>query len=176
MSDFLNNRGNYIVRSPYVHYLDTNGDGTGTTNAIGDYSVTPAVFYFQPGAGETVEAAKLMMHVADKGAFEFDGYGSLAAGVVTNGVEITFYRLGQLALKLTNGEPIIANHAYSHLNTDYILSTYTSNYQASTVSFDAASFNGPLVMHGDLQDQLRVELNDNFTGLDSHQFILYGKK
>ena len=174
MSDFLNNRGQYIVRSPFVHYLDTNGDGTGDTDAIGDYSTTPAVFYFQPAAGITVEVTKLMIHIADKGAFDVDGYGAIAGGL-TNGVVISFYRLGQLALLLTDGAPIKNNADMSHLNTDYRLTNYSSNYGSSSVSLDVAAFQTSLLMHGDLQDQLRVELSDSFVGLDDHHFILYGK-
>lgn len=33
---------------PMVRYLDTNGDDTGDIHAIGDYSVTPGQFYYEP--------------------------------------------------------------------------------------------------------------------------------
>lgn len=176
MSIFLDNRGDYVVRAPFVHYLDTNGDGTGTADATGDYSGGTTVFYYQPAVGETVDVTKLMIHVGDKGSFDYDGYGAIAAGQVTNGVSITFHRLGQLALNLTNGKPVTQNADLAHLNTDYFKTTYTSNYESSTVSFDVEAFGTSLQMHGDLQDQLRVELSDSFVGLDDHNFIIYGRK
>jgi hypothetical protein len=175
MTDFLNNRGNYIVRSPYVHYLDTNGDGTGNYHAVGDYSITPTNFFFAPTAGETVEVTKLMVHISDKGLFDVDGYGAIAAGL-TVGVAITVERLGVTVLELTNGAPIKNNADLSHLNTDYRLTNFSSNYGSSIVSLDAAAFQTSLLMHGDLGDKLIVTLNDDFTGLDDHHFIMYGKK
>jgi len=175
MSKFLNNRGDYVVRRPFEHYLDTNGDGTGINNAIGDYSAAVTDFYYAPAIGESVDITKLILHVADKAAFAFDGYGGLAAGTVTNGIQILFERLGVIVLQLTNGVPITKNVDFVHLNTDYSLISFASNYQASSVSFDTESFDTPLQMHGDLGDKLIVRLNDNFTGLDDHHFIAYGK-
>jgi len=175
MSKFLTNRGNYVVRRPFEHYLDTNGDGTGAINAVGDYSATVTDFYYQPPVGATVEVTKLIMHVADKTTFPFDGYGGIAAGTVVNGLEILFERLGVIALQLTDGVPITRNVDFVHLNTDYEKISFASNYEASSVSFDIQSFDTPLQMHGDLQDKLIVRLHDNFTGLDDHHFIAYGK-
>ena len=176
MTDFLNNRGNYIVRSPYVHYLDTNGDGTGVKNAVGDYATTPTVFYYQPPVGITAEVTKLMIHVSDKGAFDVDGYGAIAPGQIVNGLKITVYRLGVKVLELTDGEPIVDNADLMHLNTDYKLINFTSNYGSSIVSLDAQAFQNSLLMHGDLEDQLRVELSDDYTGLEDQHFIMYGNR
>lgn len=175
MSKFLNNRGNYVVRRPFEHYLDTNGDGTGVFNAIGDYSAAVTDFYYAPPVGVTVDIAKLIIHVADKTAFSFDGYGGLPAGTVVNGIEILVERLGVTVLHLTNGVPVKTNASLAHLNTDYSKITFASNYEASSVSFDITSFDTPLQMHGDLGDKLIVRLHDPFIGLDDHHFIAYGK-
>jgi len=174
MSKFLDNHGNYNVRVPTVHYLDTNGDGTGTTNAVGDYSAAVTSFYLAPAVGEVIVLEKLIIQVADKGAFAIDGYGGLAAGVVTNGVTIQFSRLGSVVTKLTDNAPIVTNADMSRLNTDYRLIPYASSYNSSFVSFDNTSFGTSLYMVGDLQDTLEVLLHDNFTGLESHRFIAYG--
>ena len=175
MSAFLTNRGNYVVRRPFEHYLDTNGDGTGTRNAVGDYSATPTDFYYQPPVGVTVELTKLIIHVADKGLFSFDGYGAISAGQVVNGLQVLVERLGQVVLVLTDGEPITDNASMSHLNTDYQLVHFSNNHDSSSVSFDVATFDTPLQLHGDLGDKLILRLNDDFTGLDDHHFIAYGK-
>lgn len=175
MSKFLNNRGNYVVRRPFEHYLDTNGDGTGVFNATGDYSAAVTDFYYAPPIGTSVDITKLILHVADKASFAFDGYGGIAAGTVVNGLQILFERLGVIVLNLTNGLPITKNVDFVHLNTDYELISFASNYQAANVSFDIESFDTPLQMHGDLGDKLIVRLHDNFTGLDDHHFIAYGK-
>jgi hypothetical protein len=176
MSRFLTNRGNYIVRQPFQHYLDTNGDGTGIENAIGDYSVGTTDFYYAPSVGVTAEVSKLIVHVADKGVFTFDGYGSLAAGVVVNGYSILFERLGVIALEITNGVPIVSNADMTHINVDYRKTSFSGNEEAAGVSLDQESFGGPLLMHGDLEDKLIVRLADNYTGLSDHHFIVYGKR
>jgi hypothetical protein len=173
MSKYLDNRGDYNVRVPAVKYLDTNGDGTGTTNATGDYATTPTTFFYGPPAGEVYVAEKLIWQISDKGAFGIDVFGALAAAL-PNGVEIEFWRLGQLVLKLTNGEPVKTNAGMTRINTDYRKIPYTSNYESAFVSLNAESFGGPLYMVGDLQDQIRIPLTDNFTGLDNQYFILYG--
>lgn len=175
MSRFLDKKGDYVVRGPFVHYLDTNGDGTGVRNAIGDYSAAPTIFFYQPPVGTTVEFDKLIIHLSDKGTFPIDGYGGLAAPLL-NGVVIRFKRLGQVILELTDGEPIKTNGNMARINTDYRIHAYAVTYNASTVSFNNTSFGGELQMHGDLQDRLEVVLNDNFTGLDDHHFIAYGRK
>jgi len=174
MSRYLTNRGNYVVRGPFEHYLDTNGDGTGTFNAIGDYSATPTEFYYAPPAGITAVISKLIIHIADKGLFGFDGYGAIAAGQVVNGMTITVERLGVEVLSLTNGVPITDNASMSHLNVDYNKTTFANNEESSSVSLEDHSFGGPLNMHGDLGDRLIVTLNDSFVGLIDHHFILYG--
>ena len=158
-----------------MHYLDTNGDGTGVYDATGDYSVTATDFFFAPAAGETVEVTKLLVHVADKGPFDVDGYGAIAAGL-TVGIVIAVERLGAIVLRLTNGAPIKDNADLSHLNTDYRLTNFSSNYGSSIVSLDVAAFQTSLLMHGDLGDKLIVTLNDDFTGLADHHFIMYGKR
>ena len=176
MSKFLTNRGNYVVRRPFEHYMDTNGDGTGVNNANGDYSGTPTEFYYAPPVGATIELTKFIIHVADKGIFEFDGYGAITAGVITNGYHITVERLGVEVLRLTDTLPIKTNADMSHLNTDYNKITFQNNEEAANVSFDVASFDTPLQLHGDLQDRFIVTLRDNYTGLEDHHFILYGKE
>jgi len=174
MSKFLDNHGNYTVRVPCVHYLDTNGDGTGTTNAVGNYSGAVTPFYLTPATGQVIVLEKLIIQVADKGAFAIDGYGGLAGGIVTNGVTIQFKRQGAVVTKLTDDSPIINNADMSRLNTDYRLISYASSYNSSSVSFDQTSFGTSLYMVGDLQDSLEVLLHDDFTGLESHRFIAYG--
>ena len=173
MSKFLDNHGNYNVRIPSVKYLSTSGDGTGITNAVGDYATTPTTFYYGPAMGTVYVAEKLIWHISDKGQFELDGFGNISGGLA-NGVEIEFWRLGQLVLKITNGEPVMDNAGMSHLNTDYRKITYANSYESASVSIDNTSFGGPLYMIGDLQDQIRVPLTDDFTGLQYQHFILYG--
>lgn len=173
MSKYLDNHGDYNVRVPDVDYLDTNGDGTGSINANGNYA-TPTTFFYAPPAGEVAVIEKMIIHIASKGLFTLDGYGSIPAGTITTGYDIIFRRLGTVVTKLNNGKPIVSNADLAHINTDYRLINYANNYDASNVSLDAASFGGPLFMVGDLQDQLEITLLGDYSGLEDHHFILYG--
>jgi len=54
------------VPTPVYRYLDTNGDGTGTQNANGDYSGASEIFYIQPGPSEIIRLERMLILVGGR--------------------------------------------------------------------------------------------------------------
>ena len=57
-------------------FLDTNGNGTGTKNANGNYSGAAEIFYIQPPAGSRYQINRLIVEVEDAAGMIATEYGS----------------------------------------------------------------------------------------------------
>ena len=64
----------------------TGGDGTGDTNAVGDYSSETEVFYYQPAADEIVSISRMIVSIEDAGAPDSGKYGNNIT--LTNGIVV----------------------------------------------------------------------------------------
>jgi hypothetical protein len=92
---------------PLIQFLSTNGDGTGTINAVGDYTATPTPFYIQPSATAVYVITELLLQLSDVGAaFALDEYGNLNAPLI-NGVLIRAKRGSAITLDILGGQPIL---------------------------------------------------------------------
>ncbi len=88
-------------------YLDTNGDGTGTTNAIGNYSVTADDFYYE--ATRPCDIERMIVCVRDTGAFDAEDYGNGVA--LTNGIRVLVHDLADNTDRYLDGGQAILNNA-----------------------------------------------------------------
>ncbi len=153
------------VPTPIYQHLDLNGDGSGIKNAIGDYSGTPAIFYFQPAAGTIARITRLIVLVrAPKNSFYTDSYGSV--GELTNGVTVRVQDDSGTVVALTNGIPIKTNGNWGHFCFDAeVYPAEVGNndtYLRVRWTFEKAGY--PLRLVGDNNERLEIVLNDNFTG------------
>ncbi len=57
--------------------LDTNGDGTGNSLAVGDFFTTPTTFFFECPAGSRVHINRMLVHIRDMGPMKGDSYGAV---------------------------------------------------------------------------------------------------
>jgi len=146
-------------------------DGLGvTTNAIGDYSGTPARFMVK-----TVEAdlhpARLLIQINDADA-QYNTYGNIAA--LTNGVLI------QVERELTPGvytffQPLLAGIPIKQTLDWFTAGVFGVPIGDTTTGLTKGSqFVIPLpndfvLLHAEKM-VLTVYLNDDFSGLDNHQF------
>ena len=71
----------------FSRYLDTNGDGTGTKNANGDYSSAEGIFYLAPGENEVFALSRMLISAYDTNGMQTQEYGNTAAAL-TNGIAI----------------------------------------------------------------------------------------
>lgn len=153
--------------------LDTNGDGTGTKAATGDYSVTPGLFYIQPPVGTVYNINTLTVHVGDTGALTAEGYGAGIA--LTNGIAIKVKDGSGDLVDLLDGIALIDNELWAHLYSRFTFQNFAaaaSFYSSETIFPE--KLGRALVLNGDSGEYLEVALNDDFSGLDHQHFIVTG--
>lgn len=149
-------------------YLDTNGDGTGTKNANGNYSVTPEQFYIDGPCTLT----RMIVMIEDTAGMQAEEYGNLGVAL-TNGVTITIDRSGldNNAVNLTDGLPIKTNAEWGRLCYDVDVKSWGAGDEVFLARWTFA--NAEPIKLGD-GDRLEVTLNDDFTGLIEHYFKVQG--
>lgn len=163
--------GDDTRRQPFVRYLDTNGDGTGTTNANGSY--TNESFYIQPSTNEVIVLHEFRIYVADTSQFSITGYGSLTAR--TNGV-IVKATVDSQEILLTNSHPLTTNGDIINFSSQADTYRLQSSDTALIGRLSTDSFGTPLVLKGYTNDKLEVILNDSFVGLQRQAFSVQGHK
>lgn len=139
------------------------------TNFVGDYSVTPEDAYITAPAGQLLKIETIVITISDIGAFAPDDYGNIVGGL-TNGI-LTVVEIDGVELfnpvKLINNNVELFGIDSSANIIEYGLNTRTLN-----AKFDLGS---PLVLNGDTQDKFILRLNDDMTGLDTHEFTVIGQ-
>ena len=150
-------------------YLDTNGDGTGTQQANGDYSVTPEDFKFT--AVNVTELARVIVFIEDTSGFGADDYGDIAGGL-TNGIEIKVYRNDSTVDDLLDGITIKNNAGWARVCHDVVNHAFGVGNDFLSVRWTWAKSGMPLkLLEG---EELRFELSDDFSGLVEHTFMVEG--
>lgn len=166
------------VPTPIYRYLDTVGDGSGTKNAIGNYSATEEIFFIQPPGNQVFRIVRMIVLIGGKASqVKTDNYGSLAA--LSTGVVVRTNGDGGI-LDLTDGVPVKTNAAWGGLCYDSEIYSSTSNtdtYNRVRWTFERAGY--PVRLDGSLNQRLEVVLNDDFTApasdaLTSHYFMVQG--
>jgi len=147
-------------------FLDTVGDGTGTKEAAADFSVTADDFFIQPGVGEVFVLESLTVEVTgDKNAI---------SGALPNGLTMQVLTSADaLVLDLLDGETIQQNSHWKRYGFDTELQEGLVG-QKRTVSFrlDMSKTGRSIILTN--QEKFNVNLNDDFSGLDSMRFFVKG--
>lgn len=167
------------VPTPIYRFLDSNGDGTGTKNFIGDYSGINAISAFiQPPSGEIFRIQRMLVLVGGKASgVKTDSYGSKSA--LTVGVNVRVQNDSGTVVDLVDGEFIKNNAQWAGVCYDSEIFTSTANtdgYVKVRWTFERAGY--PLRLIGANNERLEVVLNDDFDGtpdgLTIHRFLVEG--
>lgn len=161
------------------HYLDTVGDQTGLTNAIGDE--TPGEFFIQAQPGQQLVIARLIVYIEDgvTGKFDPGKYGDIAA--LPNGIKVQVRESDDEVINdLTNGHAIHTNGQWQQVCFDVsVLDNNSTMSLAVRWTYDKSIPQGygeeghtPIVLNPG--QKFSVIVNDNFTGLLSHHFLVQG--
>ena len=151
-------------------FLDTNGDGTGTKNANGDYSVTPGEFYFQPP--RRVHVHRLIIHIEDTNGFTAQEYGNLGAAL-GNGYTIVCQDDSQNEIcNYNDGVVITTNAEIGRICYDVDIKTWGAGNEALQARFTFDKAGSPV----DLKPNYRLSItfNDDLSGLIEHYFMIQG--
>ena len=161
----------------FSRYLDTAGNGTGTKEATGDYSVTAEGFYIEPSPNVdmgNLQIARIIVFIEDSQNWSANGYGDITAGL-TNGIELkVFNEDDSVAADLTDGIPIKSNADWHSKCHDVTYTSYGVGNDFLSVRWTFTKAGKPITLgYG---ERLEVMLNDDLTGLVSHRFLAQGIK
>ena len=148
----------------FSKHLDTNGDGTGIKNAIGDYSVTPEIFYIQPSSTEIIRVWRMMVLVSGpKGRFYTDSYGS--RDMLTNGVQVRAQDDSGTLIDFTDDVTIKTNGEWGQFcyDAEVYAGTLGNLNTYLRVRWTFANSGYPLRLVGANNERLEVVLNDDFS-------------
>lgn len=153
--------------------LSSNGDGTGTTNAIGDYSSTPLSLRYRPtNATEEFIIHRMIISVEDAGNFDADQYGN---GItLTNGLRIYVKNSSDDILEEITSFPILSSGDLAAHCHDVTLFSFGIGNNILTARWTFQKSGIPIVLRGTESEYLEVYLNDDFTGLIKHRFVIQG--
>lgn len=172
----LGSGGVYLDPVRFSQFLSINGDGSGEANISGDYSLDPRIFYIQPAPNEIMEIGRLVVHITDAGTLPRDEYGGLG-DELSNGIDI----------KVTNARSdgksiltsLIKTNANLHHLTDmgFSLTSFIGGIESLAAVFNCTtSRNECLILDGSQNHKIEVLVNDDFSGLVEHHFIIHGFK
>ena len=122
-----------------ARFLDTAGDGSGTKNANGDYSITPDEFYFQPKRDCRLD--EMTIYIQDTKGMEPEEYGNLGSAL-SNGYSILIKDAdGNGIVDFCDGDPIKINADFSKLAYKQEVSGWvnTTN-EAAHIGLDFVNF------------------------------------
>ncbi len=160
----------YLADKLIFRYLDTNGDGTGTKNANGDYSGAADEFFIT--ADSPCEIHRMVIEIEDTSGFAAAEYGNLGTNL-TNGVKVSVDdHLGNELVDLVDGLNVTTNAEWARLCYDADLKTWGAGNEFLMVRWTFARSGQPITLTDG--DKLIVTLNDNLSGLVSHYFMVQG--
>ena len=157
---------------PFLQALSTNGDETGVTNMVGNYSATPTNFFAAPPAGTRYKVYELKILIAANGALNMIDYGQIGGGL-TNGITIQFNVNGVL---YSGGVKVFQNWGWAGI-TNINVTTFAGTRQTleAKVNFPE-EYGYHLMLDGDQGDFYQLRLNDDFSTLIGHQAWIRGTR
>jgi hypothetical protein len=160
------------VKKPLFRYLDTNGDGSGTKNAVGDYSSVDTPFFIASSdAHGTFVINRMMIYVEDSGGSpSLATYGGLTA--LSDGMLVRIIRRNGSVYDLLGGLTIKRNSDWQRTCYDVDIATFPAgnNYVHARWTFSRSGW--PVVLQP--LDKLEVVARDNMSAYVEHYFLIQG--
>lgn len=164
------------IHEPIFQFLDTNGDGTGDSDVIGDYESTADIFYIgPPPPNEFWHIERMVIQVTDVGAFDAGKYGNNLE--LVNGLTVRKQDDAGTVDDLTGGKPIITNAGWGGVCYDVADVSFGQGDNYLGVRWTFAKSGWPLWLDGDgNNERLELVANDDFTDLTGQTFMVQGWK
>ena len=160
------------TRKHIFQLLSSNGDGTGTTNAIGDYSSTPLSLRLQLNEPELVKIRRMIVKVQDDGTFDAELYGN---GItLTNGIRMYHRNKTNDILEEITAFPIKSTGDWAGHCYDVNHFTFGTGDEIISVRWTFANSGLDLIVNFAEGEYIEILLNDDFTGLVEHKFQVQG--
>ncbi len=152
----------------FFAYLDTVGNGTGSSDGAVDASGADVVLKYVPTKG--VKIHRMLVFIRDSGAIQAERYGAISNGL-TNGI-LMIATDGTESVDLMGGLPVKSNADWSRNCYDMQPLTFGSGDNFVNVRWTFAKSGIPLIMEAG--DSLEVTLQDDLSGLVEHRFKIEG--
>lgn len=160
----------FRLQRPFTRILDTNGDGTGSTNGAQDFSVTPGTFYIEIPDKDIMSIWNLIVYIEDTDVSKPARYGDLTA--LSTGVIVRLAN-DDITRPLTD-IPIKSNRDWM-MHADAPVNPLNAAQKALKFVWPLTfSDQAGLVMAGRKNTRLEVVLADDFSGLSQHKFSVNG--
>lgn len=161
----------------FNRFLDTVGDGSGTKNAIGDFSAATQSFIIKPATNQVISIDKLVIFVKGAGRGNAMGYGS--ASLLSTGIELIWERNGSEFRNFTDEIPIQAHVDWMRHSSVTSFEDTVPEGNVFSMEWDFREMSGgPIVLHDSKLDVFGVTLDDDFSGtgvaLVEHFFNVHG--
>ena len=155
-------------------FLDTDGDGTGTTSAVGNYSSAADDFYVQAPANYTYHIERMIVSIEDTSGMIAGGYGDTGAAL-TNGISLLIAE-GATTLQNLTPAPIKTNAQWGVYCYDVDIKEWgtTPTNELLLVRWTFSKSGKPISLRSG--QKLVIRVNDDLTGLLSHRFLVQGHK
>lgn len=156
-------------------FLDTNGNGTGTINANGNYSGAADIFYIQPLSTDVYRISSLTIQIEDSlNSFDTNTYGGATA--LSNGITLRVVNDSQTVLDVAGGQTINDNAEWLSLAKESQLLQGQSTGEVLRLFIDFDGYGQQIRLDGANNERLELTVNDDLTGLLSHTFFVRGYK
>ncbi len=153
-------------------YLDDVGDGSGVINLVGDHSGGATTFKIAPGPGEVFRLSRMIGYVEDGGSFDSGLYGN---GItLTNGIQIEHDHVDG-TVDMLAGLPILTTGGWAAQCHDVTPpNNFGSGNEFISIRWTFNKTGQYTRLDGDLGQELRMILHDDFSNLEAHRFQVQG--
>lgn len=148
---------------PFIHYLDSNGDGSGAKNAIGNHGGVPGVFKMRPAINATLSLISLTVSIksTDLSLFKYN-----PGSILDKGIQVSI---------INEKEPLVVFPKVYKL-ADW--ATIAADWQITEMFFFATIdfpklFGKSVMIYGGQKEELAVEIFDEISLL-SQTFLARG--
>ena len=159
------------VKQPFSRWLDTVGDGSGVKVANGDYSGSVQKFSLIPGQGEIFRVARMIVTIQDS-TFAAAKYGNMTA--LTNGVRLVSSVEGEEVIDAMDGIPVKTNAGWGAMCYDASVKAWGVGDEFLLVRWTFERTGSIIRLVGNKDESLDVILNDDFSALADHRFLVQG--
>ncbi len=162
--------------------LSTGGDGTGTSDFIGNYAATAVTGLLRAPAGDTFHVARMIVFLQDGNGMKAEEYGDTGSAL-TNGITFTLESNGDgTPIEINNfipGGDVKTNADWGRPAFDVDIKAWGGTVPGDEILLSRFTFS-KFTRHGDLlalsgDDQIKMTFNDNLSTLVHHQFLFEGE-
>ncbi len=152
--------------TPVAKYIRDRATGL-IDNFNGDYSSTEMIAAIGPEPGFFYAIREIVIVIEDTGPMDSGAYGNNIA--LTVGIDSGIMINGTKVLSFTDGINIKTNGGYAGLAGTLTISKFGSGNEYVKYQHVLPK---PVILDGNLIQEIYLSLNDDFTGLASHRFYV----